>query len=237
MKQFIIFIAALLIIGGCKKDNDEKTVQKPRCRMSKLVTANGKEINITYNADGRYQKVDNGEVNQILTSVYGSSSIVVTYTDKSTSKVSGKSTILLNSVGMAYGNKNESYNSSGAVTHTINNVYEYNGTQLAKIISSNSTSTAATTYNWADGNLISSTSTSGVEISEYYTDKPIQQGDAPSVIYLTGGVDISLIIKNKNLTKSSGNNEYSYTFDSEGKINSLSRNGSLMYNIEYECGE
>ncbi|HEX7756259.1 MAG TPA: hypothetical protein VF421_12990 [Niabella sp.] len=241
MKHLLILsLALLLFAAGCKKDRNEKTAQTSACRISRLVAPDGKEIKITYNADGSYQAIDNEQNDEVLTPIYSSGSVVITTVSESTGKVTRKTTVLLNSSGMAYGVKYEYYNSAGTITGTNNYVYEYNGTELAKSTASyfNGTTTTNTTetFGWTDGNLTSTVTNTGVSIYEYYTGKPAQLGDVLSISsVMLNGFDINLIIKNKNLLKSLSGTEVGYTFDTEGRINTISYNGELQFNIEYEC--
>lgn len=237
MKPIIFLFAIIFMLSStsCSKDDDDVVPEQPSCRITKVVSATGKVINITYNEDGNIQKVENGEVGETLTSVYTAGAITITGTNNSTGEVERILKFLLNSSGMVYGYKQESY-TSGILTSTLNIAYEYNGTELAKSYSTGGGSTSTVTYGWTEGNVTSEVSDTGVSVYEYYIDKPIQQGDMILLIgMLYNGFDYSKIIKNRNLIKFVANEQYDYTFDADGRISSISENGALLYNLTYEC--
>lgn len=239
MKLYLLLVTALITISvGCKKDKNEE----PACRINRLIDRFGKEIKVTYNADGKYAKIENTHYDGTVTTSYSSNSIVITRVTTSTGTRKSKSTLLLNSSGMVYALRDEYYNTSGTnVKSSVENEFEYSGSQLIKSItvdsfnSQQSISTKTTNYTWSGGNLISAVTGTFMEKYEYYADKPFQQGDMQSVYRLFRGYDINLIIKNKNLTKSVNSGQYTYDFDAEGKINGLKYNGSNDHLVEYEC--
>jgi hypothetical protein len=235
MKIYFLLIAALLFINtGCRKDK----VQKPACNISQLTSPAGKKIKITYNAEGKYAKIENGETGETSIPVYSPGAIIYTITNSSTSTLVRKITIALNNSGMASSLKQEQYNAAGAPTSLSNTVYEYNGTQLIKSTFSlpGSSSTSINTYSWTNGNMTSSYNDINATDFEYYADKPVQQGDWISIINLINtGFDYTMIVKNKNLMKNYFGSLLSYRFDSEGKINAIYQDGTLLYNMEYEC--
>jgi hypothetical protein len=239
MKNYLFLIVALITIGtGCRKDKDEK----PTCRINRLITPTGKEIKVTYNADGKYAKIENTGTGETTTTAYSSNSIVITRVNTGTTTLRSKSTLLLNNSGMIYSQKTEYYNSPGAiVVSSLKSAYEYDGLQLIKSTTTDSfyseptVSTSTAEYIWDEGNLISGVSATYIFQNEYYTDKLFQQGDLQSVRYLIWGYDVNLYIKNKNLMKTEYLSEHSYDFDAEGKIKSISRSGNVIYLVEYEC--
>jgi hypothetical protein len=239
MKNYLLLIAALITISaGCKKDKNES----PTCRISRLITPTGKEIKVTYNAEGKYAKIENTQTNETSTAAYSSNSIVITRVTTGTASLRSRTTLLLNSSGMISVQKTEYYNSSGAiVVSSTKTEFEYNGLQLIKsttidsFYSGPSVLTITADYTWKEGNLISNSSASYFLNYEYYTDKLVQQGDIQSIRRLIWDYDVNLHIKNKNLTKSEGSTQYTYDFDAEGKVKSLSSSGNVIYLVEYEC--
>lgn len=235
MKNYFLLIATLITIGiGCKKDKNEK----PVCRINRLITPAGKEIKITYNAEGKYAKIENGETETTNIPAYIPGSIIYTITNSSTGTLMRKIAIALNNSGMASSLKEEQYNSAGISTSLTSTVYEYNGTELMRraVTISGRSIPNINTYSWTNGNLTSSRDDITTADFEYYSDKPIQQGDWLSIVGLTNiGFDYTMVIKNKNLIKNLSGNPIAYSFDAEGKINAIYENGNLLYNIEYEC--
>ena len=236
MKNYLLLIAALITISsGCRKDK----AQKPDCSIGRLTSPAGKEIQITYNAEGKYAEIENGESGETSIVDYSPGSILYTITKTGTGTLLRKTTITLNNAGMASSLKQEQYDGAGTLTSQTNTVYEYNGTELVKSTYSlsGSSGTIINTYSWTSGNMTSSYSGTNAGAFEYYTDKPVQQGDWFSIINLiTGGFDYTTIIKNKNLLKNYFGSPLTYRFDADGKINAIYMDGNLLYNMEYECG-
>lgn len=236
MKNYLLLITALLSISsGCRKDK----ANKPACNISRLTTPAGKEIRITYNVEGNYAKIENGQSGETSMVTYSPGSILYTITKASTGALLRKSTIILNNSGMAASLKQEQYDAAGTLTSQTNTAYEYDGTAVIKSTYSLSGSpgTIIYTYGWTNGNMTSSYSATNAGSFEYYTDKPAQQGDWFSVINLiTGGFDYTRVIKNKNLMKNYFGSLLSYRFDAEGKIDAIYQDGDLLYDLEYECG-
>lgn len=231
---FLLIVTLITISSGCRKDKAEK----PVCRISEVTTAGGKEIKITYNAEGKYEKIENGESGETIIPAYSPGSIIYTITNRSTGTLLRKITMALNNSGMASSIKQEEYNSTGTRTSLSTTVYEYNGTALVKstFTVSGRSAPSINTYSWTNGNMTSSYDDIGSGAFEYYTDKPIQQGDWFAIINtIIGGFDYATIIKNKNLLKNYFGSLIAYRFDTEGKINAVYQDGTLLYNIEYEC--
>jgi hypothetical protein len=235
MKSYFLLIAALITIGsGCRKDKEEK----PACRISILTSPAGKEIKITYNAEGEYAKIENGESGQTNIPAYNAGSIIYTITNSNTGTLRKRITILLNNSGMATSLQQEQYSAGGTLISMSSAVYEYNGTELVKrtYTVSGGSSETVDTYNWTNGNMTSSNNGIYSNSMEYYTERSAQQGDWLNIMNLiNSGLDQTKFIKNKNLLKNHSGSLLTYRFDAEGKIDALFQDGNLLYNIEYEC--
>lgn len=227
---FIISSFFTLTLTACKKDKD--ALAKPKYRISKITNELSQAVTITYDARGRYQTINNQIDNITISNVYDGSTIVSSFTNKSSGKTERKNTYNINSNGMAVSARTDYYDQFGVVTSSISSVREYDGTKLLKLIAPNLTAT----YVWNDGNLISETGGTTIVVTyDYYTDKPWQQGDVlgmGSVMQL--GIDITMVIKNKNLMKGNGAVQYSYDFDAQGRISIVKLNGEPWYWLEYE---
>lgn len=234
----ILYATFFLAIFSCKKkDTTIPDRKETKCRISKITNADGKEIMITYNVDGTYKKIENGENGNTVTSVYNGNAIVLTIADNVTGKITSKNTFLLNNHEMAYGQNITSYDAAGTVTGSINVANEYIDRQLVKSTSTSSgdATSKVITYHWADGNLVSETSESYTNVYEYDTGKPAQAGDYFMIAGAMTGLDITHLVRNKNLLIGINGDPVNYSFDTEGKIISISKSGVFTYTIEYEC--
>lgn len=236
-KQILILIAVFAVaFTGCKKDNDAP--DKASCRISKVIDGDGKEFTISYDAQGRCQTVKNGADNTTTTVVYSSTEIVSATASNVTNRITYKTTFILNEKGMANGARTEFFDAGGIATGWTNIIYEYNGEQLIKATSSRSDNPtpASTTWSWSNGNIATEVTNSSVNAFVYYTDKPNQAGDYLAVSTLLGqGTDVNMLIRNKNMIKGAATMTIVYAFDTEGRVSSISSNGSPLYNIHYSC--
>ncbi|MBS1738351.1 MAG: hypothetical protein JSS98_17350 [Bacteroidetes bacterium] len=243
MKTFIFWgLTVFLFAAGCKK-NTEKNAE---CRIAKISGPLSMGI-FSYDAQGRILSVNNGTSNTSFT--YVGDSIIKQGT--------WKSVYALNSNGLLAFERRE-YNSSG--TQWERRIYEYDGMQIKKMTSNSYSGNFIRTYIWSNGNLLSE-QTLGATYSqliqyEYYTDKTYRLGDKQSLDLLENGVEY---IRNKNLVKkyistyidNSPSNptpgipeietaNYSYAFDSKGKIISMTASNEnnsnpTVYTYEYRC--
>lgn len=249
MKSCIFLSAAFFIFGfaGCKKDN---TGNKPDCRIVKISEPLGNTEVFSYDAKGRILKID-----------YGSWATSFSYVGDSIIKDGAwKSVYALNSNGLLAFERRE-YNSSSAQWQT--RTFEYEGTQLKKLTAKSYSGDFTRTYTWSNGNMVLEHTEGNLYTQdiayEYYTDKPYGAGDAQSWDFLENGVET---IRNKNLLKKytstfsdyrnpdptnppgiptieKETGSYTYTFDSDGKIISMTagENNSTpsTYTYEYQC--
>ena len=242
MKKSILLTAllALIIIGGCRKNDD--TPSPPECRIVKIT--NGTTVHsINYYPDGKVRTI-NANNNTVLNCKYSGNTII------RTTLVNGlfdeKSIITLNNDGMVKNVRTET-NSGG--TQWNNNAYEYSEARVTKRTFTNSSGITpwVRNYVWMDGNIVSVLNPEDGIGTEYqfHTDKLMQVGDFFGTISdLMQYGTINAFYKNKNLLKatvsSSGTfiTNYDYVFDASGKIISLnvvSGTSSDTYQYEYQC--
>jgi YD repeat-containing protein len=231
--KYTLLLAAFLAgttFTACKKN---ATDVKKNCRIITVSAPSGIVYNFTYNNDGR-----------LSTTTYGNYSVNYIYSGNSTLATTNyngifnkKETITLNSKGLGANVKMEP-GPSGEIWANL--LYEYNGEQLIK---RTFTSSAAGTpeilvYTWTNGN-VSSIFINGklfVEY-EYDTDKTTQTGEINNLFQFIEGYEI---IRNKNLTKlskysSGAKNNFTYSFDSGGKIITAISDGGLNFTYQYQC--
>jgi hypothetical protein len=232
------FLILSLTFGSCKKDKHDK---KATCKLVKVTqkSATGMAvITMAYNNDGKIAAigVNSPLGNTTRTFTYTGNTINIVNTGNSGSR---KDSVTLNANGRPTNIR--SYQDTAGISW-INQSFEYNGNQLAKVHqtdnSSTSTHTSVATYN--NGNIVSLVTGPSISLMEYYTDRNIQAGDYLEFAFtLTYGVPI---YPNKNLVKSIGSGSnlttFIYDFDADGKITKVllsSGNNVTELNYEYEC--
>lgn len=226
----VIFTVALV---SCKKDD----APKPSCRIITATpdasAAGYLTYNFSYNSEGKLSSSTIGTSTN--TFAYSGSTVVETSTTGGV--FSYKNIITLNANGMASNIRTENDETG---TNWSNQALEYNGTELIKSTSTNSSGGAATisAITWSGGNMITVTSGSSTSTIEYYTDKPAQTGDYLSLAQLAAGYEI---YRTKNAIKSilagSDISNFNYTFDADGKITSVAIVGTsiVTYTYQFQC--
>lgn len=237
---YILTFIATLAFTGCSKHHDNKPA-KPKC---KIITETGGPDNysFTYNSDGKVQTIAWATFTTTFT--YSGHTAVAT-----TRNISGafqdKKTITLNGSGMT---TNVRLDEDVSGKYWENFAYVYQGSQLIKTTVTFSPalggSTITTTYTWSGGNPVSETVSQGGSVAtytnEFYTGKPSKQGGYLRFKDLSEGIKTMLP---KNLIKSSSGNSYienySYHFDSDGKVTDFKRvissGNTRTYNLQYQC--
>lgn len=220
---------------GCKKDKDKEN--KPTCRIITVTpTPAADAINISYNSDGKVSSVINGTT--VSTTAYsGNTAINTTMTG---SVFNSKRIITMNAAGLATNVRTE-FDEHVPATSWTNLAFEYSGEELLKSTSTSSTGGVPSIilYTWSNHNMTAAgTGPSGATL-DYYTDKNRQEGD---YLLLSQAVQGYEIYRSKNLIKSvlEGSNitSFEYTFDSDGKISSVTATSGAtvtVLNYQYQC--
>jgi YD repeat-containing protein len=92
-----------------------------------------------------------------------------------------------------------------------------------------------TTYRWLNHDIVSETTGANTTSWSFYTDKPRKDGDYLWLLKINYGGDI---LRTANLLKSSGATNFSYEFDSDGKLSSMTfsdSGSSQTISYEYTC--
>jgi len=217
----IFIIAASL--AACKKNVDKKSA----CRISALA-GNGQVSHLSYNSEGQISKlvVTSGD-----TTTYDYVGNIITVISHSSGAFSHRYIATLNSAGLV---TNLRYETNAAGTNWTNTAYEYNGEEVSRAINTYSSGGSdTTTFLWLNHNIVSDTRGTQTESWVYNTDKLRQDGDYLWIVSkFSYGADI---YRTKNLVKSINSSNFSYEFDSEGKISSWGFVGSNPLVYGYEC--
>ncbi|MHA4809042.1 hypothetical protein ACX0G9_13090 [Flavitalea flava] len=235
MKSLTILIIAASLAGisgtftGCRKET------KKACRLTGATPVpSGAPFLISYNRDGRIERVINGV--STITFDYNpgtSTNIAVT---QDTGVFVNKKTITVNAAGLATHVRTEN---DFAGTAWTDDIYEYNGEELTRSISTSSETNTASiiTFTWSNHNMISETTGSATVPFDYYQDKPRQAGDYLNLVQIVQGYEV---FRTKNLLKSISGATITYGFGSDGYISSLSTgagatSSSIFY--QYDCDQ
>lgn len=247
MKTLIVLgVALFLITVGCKKDKESR----PECRITGITAPVGEDYAFTYNAEGKLVSIA-FDGKPAINITYNGNTIISLYVSGS---YYNKTTYTVNNNGQVSHSRTE-YNTAG--TDWAERVFEYTGSQVAKetFIKDNGFKSIRT-YQWNNGNLQkisfnNSNNSTQTLVYEYYTDKPFQAGDIQDWDRLMSGVEI---FHSKNLVKKYTSTyqdntatppvpeteitDYSYEFDREGKIISMTSStggNKQTYQYLYEC--
>ncbi len=218
---------------SCKKDS----TPAPVCRIITITTVSSGATtatnNFTYNSDGKISTSSDGTYS--TTFVYSGNTEISTTTKEGVFHTKNIATI--NADGLTTNFRTET-NASG--TNWYNQAYEYSGTEVIK--STYTTSAGVTpsiiTLTWNGGNLVSVNDGSSTTTVEYYPDIQAQAGDYFDILQMETGYRI---YKTKNAVKSTSSgttiNNFSYSFDAEGKIISMiiTSTSATTYNYQYQC--
>lgn len=234
---YILFAIGLSFVCCNKHD---KTPKKMNCGITQISDGTNTS-DITYNSDGKIATIKFIHANTapfLYAYSYSKNTIteIVTGANK---QFIFKAIFTLNNDGQII---NAIEYDNEAKTVWKKKKYAYNGNQLAQTTYSNSQGASDDyKYNWKNGNMISSSL--GDKLT-YYTDKSIMPGDAFTLSIFMDDEGIANVralraVKNKNLLASINNVEYSYTFDTKGRITTikttLANKPGATYQITYGC--
>ena len=239
----LIFFSSVLMMEKCTcKKSKLSTGSISGCRISNISgNSNGSPLNISisYNPKGTIAKANINSGGSVTISDYTYRNGIVIVNNKSSSGgFLGYDSLLLNSFGKPY-----YLLSVDGFGDTTISVYSYNseGEMIASMDSySDGDPSDSKTYQYSNGNLVSTWDGSDSSYFQYYTNQSWQQGDALNFEAQFLGAPL---IANTNLIKSittrSGVQSYVYTFDPNGKITGLSStdtNGSpAQISYQYQC--
>ncbi|HET7119288.1 MAG TPA: hypothetical protein VFI29_22525 [Hanamia sp.] len=237
MKLFTNLSVALICIAlftGCKKDSKPTQPPQSSCKITTIAVSGANAVSIAYNNDGTVSTITSGT--GITSYVYSGNTI--TETTMNSGQFDTKAIITKNGDGLATNVRTE-YSADG--TDWDNEAYEYNGTQVIKLTytSSNGGSSDISTFQWSGGNLVSVIDTGDTTKIDYFTDKLSQGADYLSLSQFIQGYEV---FRNKNILKSITNGtdvtNVTYTYDTDGKITSLTENDgtdTYNYSFQYQC--
>lgn len=256
-----ILLLSAFIMAGCSKDKNSPAPPDTNCRIATIATKSG-NVTITYmlsyDNDGRVSKISVNDFSETHIHFNYAPGLLTRdeYSDHWNGQLTSEMRAELNNMGLPVNviQKRYDYTPTGQplkLSSTITNTYEYNGqgelqlaiTKTEYVTMPANNSTLTTTYTWSNGNIIKEEAAGGLMTNyEYYTDKPVQKGDAVGInSIINTGINP---VKNKNLVKSASNASLvlniNYEYDETGKIKTAAISGNTVANsrelrYQYSC--
>jgi hypothetical protein len=239
MKSILLYCAALLILltqlPACsKKSSPSPSTAANSCKLTGIngVSANGLEAcSISYNSDGKVSTIVQSSPGSTLTATYTYSGNVIKMTTSGyTNGDVVTDSVVVNSDGLMLSDLTRNIFDTSLTTYT------YTGTEVASAIYQEAGQTpSATTYTFTNGDLTGA----GPAETITYNDKPSAPGDYFQILQLLSYA--APFIKTAHQCVSSTSNgvtsNYSYAYDSTGKITQLVLTGSSngTFNYSYDC--
>ena len=239
MKSSLFIISLIIFFSACKKDKGSSTPTPP-VHSCKIATAtrlsNSTKVTYTLSYD------DSGRISQLVydgqdayTKKYSYKGNMI-YIDVAAGANSSTDTITLNSFKLISTHKE----TVPQAVYNISYNYDRSGILISSTSQQDNYPPSTITYNFINGDLTNTTSEGITDTTTYFSDKTSVIGNLDDFNQLISGG--AFYYKNKNLKKSYhyGNMifNYSYSFDSDGKIISVLSNygaTSDTTNFTYTC--
>jgi hypothetical protein len=238
-KKAIVFLLTLipLAIASCTKETDKLS----KCKMVNVTIEGANAVtNITYNNDGKIATVITtgaNPMNKVYT--YFGNTIMIIGRDGGNNVVS-RDSIIVDDKGRPLNIRTYGVNGDWD-----NIQLEYNGDDLARLLTSNNNSLtpAINTATYEDGNMVSHQTPTATFTFEYYKDQEVQPGDYFQVAsFLSHGISI---YPQKNLMKGALDgrgsiSNFTYEFNDDGLITKcIASNGASTFTLtyRYECDQ
>jgi hypothetical protein len=237
IKMIRLFVALSLLVTLTPSCGKKGSSSSSACQLLTVTDSSSSNTvyNITYNNSGQISSLVATGLNAFQAEYAYAGNVAIASVSNSGGPVSRIDTTTLNSDG--YIQSVVSYYPSTQDIATTTYTYGANDQVLKSIYQDGSSPAVTTTYTFTNGNLTSLTNGTITMSYTYYTNMPYQEGDVLQVSQLVGGG--FPYIKNVNLcqgyTNSSGTVNFTYSFDSNGKINRAASTvqESLLY--QYSC--
>ncbi len=237
MKRSAVLVLLVCFLSCSKKDSQVPATPKTNCRISSAYYSGGQlsfTYNLSYNADGKISKLTyDGPNAYVKTFTYNGNAIYINYAGVA---FSATDTIMLNSAGRIATAKD-------VVKDTVyNTVFTYDAGGLVQSSTTQITGSApvTTNYEFTNGDLTNAGPGHIRDTTTFLTDKPAVIGnldDFNQLIYYG-----SSYFTNAHLKKSYSywpfHYDYTYTYDEEGKITSVTSNDGTVsesFSFTYDC--
>jgi hypothetical protein len=227
-------LATQFFTPSCKKDDDGSG--GGACKLTGLsYTSNTStpDITIAYNANGTFATVTSlyNSTTYVSSFIYSGNTITITTRDAG-GILEGTDEVALNSNGNITSIVRKDH--TNAVNYLASFLYDANGTLTSYTTQNIGSSTSTINTEFNNGDLTRETDDTYVTDYGYYTN-PIQDGDYYRIVQMiTYG---AVYIRNAHLIKSiqqgANRTDYTYSFDSDGKITSVVQNYNNRIDTTY----
>ncbi|HSZ31656.1 MAG TPA: DUF4595 domain-containing protein [Puia sp.] len=241
MKKLILslpVIACLFVLTpSCSKKSSGGSAASS-CQIITILdsSSSGNTIfNLTYNNNGKVSTIQNTSVTNPTTEVftYSGNDILITTTGTGNVFVSSDS-IVTNSAGLiTFSQLVDASSDTTVYTFT----YDGNNDLLKQTSQTNSGTISTSTFTYTNGDLTSSSDGTNTTTYSYTNSKPSENGDYIHIFQLFnyGGQAIKTAHLIQSLTAGSTVDNFNYTFDSSGKITSLTlTSGAVVETVSYQ---
>lgn len=221
----LALIALTIVFVACKKQDNSST----QCQITKVSVndATISEMNLYYDNNKRLSAITSTSFKKSFT--YDGNMMFKSIVDGNGTIVELDTTVLTSSGFMK----------SNVKYDLIHNDFVYDTMaydsqdELLKQVEAFTGNQSSADFRWSNGDISGYTSGPYWESYDFYTDKNAIDGDYFWMVNtLFEGVKI---FKCKHLCKTALGDTYSYTFDSDGKIHTVSRGNFLLYTYTYTC--
>jgi hypothetical protein len=224
MKKILLIAVMAAVCAGCKKTETKKT----DCRIVGLYNTMDSTLNeLTYDPQGRLSVTVQGSL--VTTYTYSDNSVVITVNNGGI--FISRATAVLNVDGLAVNVYSETPQTGTAWRNKLN---VYDGQQLVRSVftTAQKPTPDTTTYQWSNGNLISSVQGKDTTSYAYDLDKPAQPGDYLSLAQMVQGYEE---IRSKNVFSKLGDTRFTYEFGQDKWISSITTtySGGIAYKTDY----
>jgi hypothetical protein len=239
MKSILLYCAALLILltqlPACsKKSSSSPSTAANSCKLTGINGVSGNALetcSITYNSDGKISTIVQSSPGSTLKMTYTYSGNVILMT--SSGYINGDvvtDSVVVNSDGLMLSDLTRNIFDTSLTTYT------YAGTEVASSIFREAGQTpSATTYTFTNGDLTGS----GPADIITYNDKSSAPGDYLQIEQLLAYAApfIKTAHQCTSYTSNGVTSNFTYAYDSAGKITQLVMTGSLnaTFNYSYDC--
>jgi hypothetical protein len=230
----LLLLPLLMQVFACKKSSPSRSTASNSCKLTGINEVGGtnlETVSITYNSDGKISTIVQSSPASTLTMTYTYSGNVIMMTSSGyTNGDVVTDSVVVNSDGLMVSDLERNIFDTSLTTYT------YSGTEVASSIYQEAgQAPTATTYTFANGDLTESGPTDTIT----YNDKPSAAGDYIQVeqLLVYAAPFIKTAHQCTSYTSNGVTSNFTYTYDSTGKITQLVLAGASNFtlNYSYDC--
>lgn len=240
MKKLILSLPVIaclcVVMPSCKKSGGGSAASS--CQIITILDSSSSgntTYNLTYNNNGKVSTIQNTSVSNPSTEVftYSGNNILITTTGAGNVFVSADSIVTNNAGLITFSQTVDASSDTTVYTFT----YDGNNNLLKSTYQYNSGTISTNTYTYTSGDLTSSSDGTNTTTYTYINSKPSENGDYIHIFQLFnyGGQAIRTAHLIQGVTAGSTVDNFTYTFDSSGKITALTlTSGAVVETVSYQ---